>query len=223
MISIVSKSSISSLSSYSSKSSISSSSLSSDSSSSNSSFSSSSNSSSSNSSTSSSSNSSSSNSSSSNSSFSSSSSLTDCIDWKITEALLAQLSTMSSGYNTKINTVRLMETDYKDTLNPPMLIICPNEVDPNNEYLSRSDNLPFALIYIDNSNDKNLHYRFRHIAPDIQRCLKKNPTMNDLAQVVKVLNWESSVFVIENIEITCCVVYINVERTLDTDNPYKLS
>lgn len=144
------------------------------------------------------------------------------IDWQITEALIAQLETMSSGYNIKVREVKLLESELRLPEIFPAIIVCPNEIDSDQENISRNDFLPFALVYIDDSNETNLNYRFRNVPADVQRCLRKNQFMDSLAHYTSVQNWENSTFEIDGIEFPCCIIYITIERRMDAEDPYKL-
>lgn len=150
---------------------------------------------------------------------------TNCIDWQITEKLLEQLKTCTAenDYNTDIKTVSLLrsEIDFKEEY--PMLIVCPNEIDPDQEYLRRDDILPFALLYSDGQQETSDSYikRYRNVAADIIKCLKANPSLDSLCQNVSIPNYGYTV--IYEMKEAICYLFVEIERTIDASDPYKLA
>jgi len=157
---------------------------------------------------------------------------TDCIDWKINERLRTLLATctIANGYNTDIEDVVLMGAELEPA-SSRRLLVCPNESDALQEYLKREDIIPFVLIYTDaqtqESSGVNYIERFKNVAADIQKCIKTNPTLysatdsKSVCQNIEIPDIGYTVFQEDSYYEEVVYLYVNVERTVDNENPYN--
>lgn len=156
---------------------------------------------------------------------------TDCVDWKITERLIALLATCTTagGYNTNVESVVLMHSEITPATGKRILV-CPNESDPESEYIKRDDVLPYVLIYSDGLNESggtSYIERYKNVAADIQKCIKTNPILykssdgKAMCQNIEIKSVGYTVVQGECFSEEVVYLFVNVERTIDNTNPYQ--
>jgi hypothetical protein len=157
--------------------------------------------------------------------------MADCIDWQIIDRFieLLQSCTYANGYNTDVELVELIHAEVEPAKSRRILV-CPNESDPEQEYLKREDVLPFVLIYSDGLNESDgVSYieRYKNVAADIQKCIKTNPSLYSatdgvsVCQNIEIPNIGYTVLEADTFTEEIVYMNVNVYRTIDNNNPYQ--
>lgn len=149
----------------------------------------------------------------------------DSIDWQCYSNTMKQLATctFANGYNTDIQTVLLAKskTVFKGY---PLIIVIPGQINPLQEFLKREDVLPVSLIYTDGILEDDISYiqRYKNVHADIIKCLKANKTLDNVCQNVVIPSYGyMTIAHSDAIQEDICYWYVEIERTIDTDNPYN--
>jgi len=154
---------------------------------------------------------------------------TDCIDWQIKERIVEQLRTCTNvnGFNTDVKTVELVRAELSFDKEYPAIIVIPKEPEFIEEYLRRDDVLEFVVIYSDGQLEtkESVSYqeRYKNVGADIIKCIKMNPTLGGICQYIEIPVNECTVLEDEKFREEIVYAYVNVHRTIDSEDPYKLA
>lgn len=154
---------------------------------------------------------------------------TDCIDWQIKERLVEQLKTctIENGFNTDVKTVELVRAKLSLNREYPAIIVFTKEPQDVEEYLWRDDVIQLVLVYSDGQleTEESVSYqeRYKNVGADIIKCIKSNPTLGGICQYIEIPVNNCTVLEDETFREEIVYLHVNVHRSLDSDDPYKLA
>jgi len=110
----------------------------------------------------------------------------DCLDYRIIDALVNQLKTMSTGYNTVVNDVFIPKKVLRITNYPSILVFFDQSNLSNEGLLLEQSTLEVVLVYLDGKKDDDSEesyvVRYRNVGADIRKCLMSNFGLGGLYQ-----------------------------------------
>lgn len=157
--------------------------------------------------------------------------MADCIDALIDADLITTLRTIEIGddYNTDIGTVERLRSIQNINDRFPYTLVIPMEPDDIEEYSFRDDKLNYMLWYFDGINDEGetadteFTYRMRNVHADIIKALKTDVSRGGYAQMTSIprhgFGWFDDGGTISLPGAWCL---IEIDRIVNTDNPYQL-
>ena len=155
----------------------------------------------------------------------------DCIDAQIDANLLTTLRTITvaNGYNTAIGFVERIRTVQCINDRYPYTLVVQMEPDDIEEFGFRDDKLNYIIWHFDGVNDKEetanteFVYQLRNVHADIIKALKIDVTRGGLAQNTVIPRHGFGYFIDDNIQEPGAWVLVEIERLVDTVNPYLLA
>lgn len=154
----------------------------------------------------------------------------DCIDALIDVNLLTSLRamTLAAGYNHASGTVERVRTIQSINDRYPYTLVIQLDPDLVEEFGFRDDKLNYIIWYFDGKNDNGqtadteFTYRLRNYHADVIKALKLDPTRGGYAQNTQIPSHGIGVFEDGNIQEPGAWVLVEIERIVDSNNPYLL-
>lgn len=152
------------------------------------------------------------------------------IDWKITKGIISALKrcTTENGFNTNVKQVELVRKSMKQ-FEYPLCVVIPKETMPQIEFTIRNDILPFLIFYSDGKLEENdttgisFIERYKDVQGDLQVVLKQSlyteGELSGIAQNLEIEYYNHDIIEDGIYQEEVVILQVNVERTIDPDNP----